>query len=65
MEGEEEASDDPRAFNNQSVWHRLLILVAGAAMNFLLGLVLVIILYAGAGGFNSPVIAGFARRLPV
>ena len=23
-------------------------------MNFLLGLVLVIILYAGAGGFNSP-----------
>ena len=31
MEGEEEASDDPRAFNNQSVWHRLLILVAGAA----------------------------------
>ena len=50
MEGEEEASDDPRAFNNQSVWHRLLILVAGAAMNFLLGLVLVIILYAGAGG---------------
>lgn len=64
MEGEEEASDDPRAFNNQSVWHRLLILVAGAAMNFLLGLVLVIILYAGAGGFNSPVIAGFADGCP-
>ena len=64
MEGEEEASDDPRAFNNQSVWHRLLILVAGAAMNFLLGLVLVIVLYAGAGGFNSPVIAGFADGCP-
>ena len=33
-------------------------------MNFLLGLVLVIILYAGAGGFNSPVIAGFADGCP-
>ena len=64
MEGEEEASDDPRAFNNQSVWRRLLILVAGAAMNFLLGLVLVTVLYAGAGGFNSPVIAGFADGCP-
>ena len=64
MEGEEEASDDPRAFNNQSVAHRFLILVAGAAMNFLLGLVLVTALYAGAGGFNSPVIAGFADGCP-
>ena len=44
MEGEEEASDDPRAFNNQSVWRRLLILVAGAAMNFLLGVALFLML---------------------
>lgn len=64
MEGEEEVSDDPRAFNNQSVVHRLLILAAGAAMNFLLGLVLVVALYAGADGFNSPVIAGFADGCP-
>ena len=64
MEGEEEQSDDPRSFNNQSVPRRLLILAAGAAMNFLLGRVLVIVLYAGAGGFNSPVIAGFADGCP-
>ena len=64
MDGEENQSDDPRAFNNQSVSCRLLILAAGAAMNFLLGLVLVIVLYAGAGGFNSPVIAGFADGCP-
>ena len=64
MEGEEEASEDPRAFNNQSVFHRFLILVAGAAMNFLLGLILVLILYANAGGFYSPSIVGFAEGCP-
>ena len=44
MAGEDEASDDPRAFMNQAAWKRIIILVAGAAMNFLLGLLIVIIL---------------------
>ena len=64
MEGEEEASEDPRAFNNQSVIRRILILVAGSAMNFLLGFVLLVILYAPSGGFSSPVIAGFFPDCP-
>ena len=37
MEGEDEASDDPRAFGNKSVLKRMAIVVAGVAMNFLLG----------------------------
>ncbi len=37
MEGEDEASDDPRAFGNKSVLKRIAIVVAGVAMNFLLG----------------------------
>ena len=37
MEGEESPSDDARAFNNQNVWKRILIICAGAIMNVVLG----------------------------
>ena len=40
MEGEDESSDDPRAFGNKAVWKRILVVVAGAVMNILLGVVL-------------------------
>ncbi len=40
MMGEEEESQDARAFCNRPSWQRFLILFAGAAMNILLGLVL-------------------------
>ena len=42
MEGESEESDDERAFNKKPVWRRMLVVVAGATMNFLLGFVLLI-----------------------
>ena len=64
MEGEEEHSDDPRAFNNQSVPKRLAILIAGSFMNFLLGFVLLLILYAPSQGFASTVIADFFPDCP-
>lgn len=44
MEGEDEASDEPRAFVNQRPWKRLIILAAGATMNILLGLLIMSIL---------------------
>ena len=43
MEGESEESDDPRSFSHKPVWRRMLVVVAGAAMNFLLGFVLLIV----------------------
>lgn len=43
MEGEEEESDDSRAFCNKAPWKRFLIVVMGAVFNLLLGLVLVAI----------------------
>lgn len=64
MEGEDGPSEDPRAFVNHSVLHRLLILCAGSAMNFLLGLALILILYAGSRGFASPEIRGFVPDCP-
>ncbi|MDY3119306.1 MAG: RIP metalloprotease RseP [Peptoniphilus sp.] len=39
MEGEEEASDDPRSFNNASLWKRAAVIVSGAGMNFVLAVV--------------------------
>ena len=64
MEGEDEDSDDPRAFTNQKPWKRLIILVAGSFMNFLLGLVIVLILYSSADYFRAPVIDSFFDGCP-
>lgn len=43
MEGEDEGSDNPRAFGNAKVWKRLIILVAGATMNFIVGFLLMLL----------------------
>lgn len=44
MEGEDSESDDERAFNKKPVWQKILVVVAGAFMNLILGLILLIIL---------------------
>lgn len=43
MEGEDEESEDERAFNKKKVWQRIIIVVAGATMNLILGLVIMAI----------------------
>ncbi len=60
MEGEEEASENPRALNQQGFWKKLLIFAAGAAMNFLTGLVILLVLYSGTKSILVPSIAGTA-----
>ncbi len=60
MEGEDENSDDERAFGNKKVWQRMLIVVAGAVMNILFGLVLMMITLAPNKYFASTTIAVFA-----
>ena len=59
MEGEEGDSDDPRAFGNKPAWKRLIILVAGAFMNFLAGVALILIVFAQATTFAYPTVSGF------
>lgn len=44
MEGEDEDSDDERAFNNQPAWQRAIVLAAGSLMNLLTAIVLMIII---------------------
>ncbi len=53
MEGEDEDTGDERAFTRQSAWKRVLILVAGAGMNFLLGFLIVLVIFSSADGFYT------------
>ncbi len=64
MAGEDESSEDPRAFTNAAAWKRVLILCAGSAMNFLLGFVIVLCLYANAQAFYAPILSGFMDGCP-
>ena len=43
MEGEDDDSDDPRAFSKKPCWKRILVVVAGATMNFVLAFVLLLV----------------------
>lgn len=61
MEGEDEDTGDPRAFSQQAAWKKIIILCAGSVMNFLMGLVIVILLYTGITAVRAPVITGFAE----
>lgn len=64
MAGEDEESDDPRAFTNQGFWKKFVILCAGSFMNLVLGIVLILIMYAGAQAFVTPTIDHFMAGCP-
>ena len=59
MEGEDADTENPRSFQKAALWKRLAILVAGAAMNFVAGVLLLAIVYAPAQQFVVPVIESF------
>lgn len=59
MEGEDETSDDPRAFTSQKAWKRAVILVAGAFMNFVFGLLLASIILTQNAYFVTTTVSGF------
>ena len=64
MTGEDGESEDPRAFVNQAPWKKLIILCAGSFMNFLLGFVIILILFSSASSFRAPVITEFMEGCP-
>lgn len=59
MEGEDSESDNPRAFSRAKTWKKILILIAGATMNFLLGFLIIFVLFVTASGFIMPTIGDF------
>ena len=65
MSGEDEAiEDDPRAFSSQPAWKRVIILVAGSFMNFLIGLLLLVIVFSGSRAYSTPIITEFFDGCP-
>jgi regulator of sigma E protease len=63
MEGEDEDSDDPRAFNRKSPFQRGLVLVAGSFMNFVTTVIIITII-ALAIGMTSNVIDQISEGYP-
>ena len=49
FEGEDEDAPDPAAFNNKKPWQRIIVLFAGAFMNYLLALVLIVVSFFACG----------------
>jgi len=62
MEGEDENSDDNRAFCNKAAWRRFIIVVMGAVFNLLLGLLIIAIILAPVEAFSSTTIAEFSEN---
>ena len=59
MEGEDDESEDERAFGNKKVWQRIIIVVAGAVFNIILGFIFVLILQGQEEAYASRTIANF------
>lgn len=55
MEGEEENSHDPRAFNNVSIVKRMAVVLAGAFMNFVLAFIAFTLIFSIAGYGSSEI----------
>ena len=53
MEGENEDTDDPHSFQKAAWWKRLIILVAGSFMNFVVGVILIALVLACSKGYTD------------
>ena len=58
MVGEEEESDDPNSFDKKPAWQRLIITVAGAAVNILAG-VIAMVIFTACNNIGGTTVAEF------
>jgi len=63
MEGEDSTNNDPRSFRNAKLWKRIIVLFAGAGMNFVLGFVMLIILVSMMDGVPTTTVEDFKRTI--
>ena len=56
MEGEDADTENPRSFQKAAWWKRMIILIAGAAMNFIAGFLIFALVFSCKPGFSQPVI---------
>lgn len=59
MEGEDEDSEDKRAFCNQKVWKRMIIIAAGATFNLILGVIICAAIVCDGNLVGTTTVAGF------
>lgn len=45
FKGEDEDCDDPSAFNNKKPWQRIIVLVSGALMNYILAVLIIMLMF--------------------
>lgn len=60
MEGEDSSGDDPRSFRNAKLWKRIIVLAAGAVMNFILGFIMVTVMVSMMTAIPTTRISGFS-----
>lgn len=60
MEGEDDESNTPRSFRNAKLWKRMIILVAGAGMNFVLGFMAIVVMLTMLDTVPTTQISGFS-----
>ena len=61
MEGEDDESEDSRAFCRKPVWRRMIIIVAGVCMNFLLGFIILVIQISTSEAITTTTIHSFEK----
>ncbi|MCH5300870.1 MAG: RIP metalloprotease RseP [Ruminococcus sp.] len=59
MEGEDEDSDNSRAFNNAKIWKRMIVIIAGAVMNMVLGIILMFVIVVQQPAYSSLTVDDF------
>lgn len=60
--GEDIESDDPNSFRNKPVWQRMIVIVAGAVMNLILGLIVCIISVSVGGDIATTQVSQFSDK---
>ncbi len=62
MEGEDEESDNERAFNKKPVWQRFIITAAGGTVNLIMGVIIVAIMLSQTNLIGLPEIHSFEEN---
>jgi regulator of sigma E protease len=62
MAGEDEESDDENALSRKPVWQRMIITVAGAALNLLLGVILMVCMVCSAHSLTTTTVLRFPEE---
>ena len=57
MEGEDEVSDDPNAFNKKPVWQRIIIVAAGALTNIIVGILVMTVVVCTSKTLGTTIVA--------